>query len=437
MKRTFSFAPRPAPGGGLALVAASTALIAVTYGLVRLAYGLYLPEIQADLLFGAGVAGAISSGGSLAYVVGAVMGFAAAGRHFRALVVAAGTTAGIGAAGMALAPDVAPFALAAVLGSAGAGLASPALVSILQRGLDDERQTGAQAVVNAGTGPGLVAAGVLAFVLLPQWRLAWFVAAGAAVVAAGAVLVLERRASVARPASAARTAARAAAPTASGTPSRTGPSAADAPSPRLLPPLGWFVAHRWVLLAALLAGGASAGVWNYGRTLLADAGVPAGVSVWAWVCLGAGGTAVIVTARPLSRLAPQALWTLTLAVMAAGTAGLAALPGVVPAALIACAAFGWAYTAATGALIAWTAGIDPARAASGTALLFVLLVLGQAVGAPLLGWVVAAHGHGAALTVAATAALVAALPALPALPALRRSRPQEVAETPARARGSR
>jgi predicted MFS family arabinose efflux permease len=146
---------------------------------------------------------------------------------------------------------------------------------------------------------------------------------------------------------------------------------------------------------------------------------------------------VIVTARPLARLAPAALWALTLVVTAAGTAGLATLPGVVPVALVACAAFGWAYTAATGALIAWTAEIDAERAASGTALLFVLLVLGQAAGAPLLGWVVAAHGYGAALTVAAIGALLAALPALPARSAARPSRPQEVAETPARAQGPR
>jgi MFS family permease len=284
MKRTFSFTPRRAHRAGLALVAASTALIAVTYGLVRLAFGLYLPEIQADLGFDAGVAGAISSGGSSAYVVGAVAGFAAAGRRFRGLVVAAGATAAIGAAGMALAPDVVPFAVAAVLGSTGAGLASPALVRILQRGLDDGRQAGAQAVVNAGTGPGLVAAGVLAFALLPHWRLAWFVAAGAAIVAAGAVLVLERRASDARSRTAPGTAATAAGTAAHTTSTDTATIAAtttttDTAPPGLVPPLGWIAAHRWVLLAALLAGGASAGVWNYGRTLLADAGVPAGVSV--------------------------------------------------------------------------------------------------------------------------------------------------------------
>jgi hypothetical protein len=291
---------------------------------------------------------------------------------------------------MALSHDVVPFALAAVLGSAGAGLASPALVRILQRGLDGGRQAGAQTVVNAGTGPGLVAAGLLAVAVLPDWRLAWSIAAVGAVVAAGAVLVLDRSASPG--------------------PGAAGPGA-------LLPPRTWFVAHRWVLLAALVAGAASAGVWNYGRTLLVDAGVPAGPSVWAWVCLGLGGTAVIVTARPLARLSPGTVWAITSAVMAAGTVGLAASPGVVPVAFVACATFGWAYTAATGALIAWTAEIDAERAASGTALLFVLLVLGQAGGAVVLGALVGAHGHGVAFVLAAVAALLAALPGLARAPA--------------------
>jgi predicted MFS family arabinose efflux permease len=431
MKRTFSIDRTTSRSTGVGLVAGGTALIAVTYGLVRLAYGLYLPEMQADLGFDSGVAGTVSSGGSLAYVAGAVAGFAAAGRHSRALVVAAGATAGIGAAGMAVAPEVVPFALAAVLGSAGAGLASPALVRVLQRGLDDGRQAGAQTVVNAGTGPGLVAAGLLAFALLPDWRLAWLAAAWGAIAAAGAVLVLDRRAS-----SSARSLVRDGAATARADAARpSGATGLGPAGPRgLLPPRSWFVAHRWVLLAALLAGAGSAGVWNYGRTLLVDAGVAAELSVGAWVCLGAGGTAVIVTARPLARLAPGAVWTLTLTVMAAGTAGVVTLPGVVPVAFVACAAFGWAYTAATGALIAWTAEIDAERAASGTALLFVLLVAGQAVGAVVLGALVGATGYGTAFLLATLAALLAALAALPGLGRLR---PREVADAPAGAQGSR
>jgi len=101
----------------------------------------------------------------------------------------------------------------------------------------------------------------------------------------------------------------------------------------------------------------------------------------------------------------------------------------VPVAFAACAAFGWAYTAATGALIAWTAEIDAERAASGTALLFMLLVLGQAVGAVGLGALVDTAGYGTAFVLAALAALLAA--------GLGRLRPRGVAKISARDQGAR
>jgi predicted MFS family arabinose efflux permease len=47
--------------------------------------------------------------------------------------------------------------------------------------------------------------------------------------------------------------------------------------------------------------------------------------------------------------------------------------------------FGWAYVTASGALIGWTAQIDAAHAAAGTALLFVTFMVGQALGAAVLG----------------------------------------------------
>jgi predicted MFS family arabinose efflux permease len=83
-------------------------------------------------------------------------------------------------------------------------------------------------------------------------------------------------------------------------------------------------------------------------------------------------------------------------------------------ALAACAAFGCGYTAATGALIAWTTEIDPLRAPAGTALLFITLILGQALGAGVLGSLIPAAGYplaflGAAVVSAAAAALALGL----------------------------
>lgn len=381
MKRTFSLSP--------ILVAALTALVAATYGLVRLAWGLHLPDMQEELRFDAGLAGAISSAASIAYCVGALAGFLLAPRRARLLVLLAGGSAALGSAGMALAASTAALAPAAVLASTAAGLASPALVRIVQRGVRPDTVARAQTVVNAGTGPGLVLAGLLALLLVPQWRLAWWAAAAVSLAAAAAVLLLDRSVQAA---------------------ARGGIADAEAATRRAgaLPPPDWFRSHRLVVIAALLAGAASAAVWNAGRALLADAGTPAQTSVLAWVALGAGGLAVMPTARRMSALQPPRAWSLTTAVLGLSTLALVAAPGWTAGALAACFAFGWGYTAATGALIAWTAGIDPDRAASGTALLFVLLVLGQATGAAAVGAATTALGFGAAFAGAAVLAGAAA-----------------------------
>lgn len=380
MKRSFSVV------GATAFVVSGTALIAATYGLVRLAYGLVLPDVQHSLDFGSAVAGWTSAGSSALYCVGALVGFLAAPVRPRLLVALAGVTAGGGAAGMALSTTPVIFAAAAVVASGGAGLASPALVTLVQRAVRHGTAR-AQAVVNAGTGPGLVAAGALAIVLLPDWRAAWWIAAGISVVATAAVL---------------------------GTTRSTGDRAAHVPTgPAGLPPRPWWAAHRRLVVVSLLLGAGSAAVWTYGRTLLVDAGAPAPLSVTAWIALGVGGAAVVVTARWTGRLVPRSAWAVTTGAVAVATAVLAVVPQVTAVALAACVLFGWGYTAATGALIAWTTELDAGRAPAGTSVLFVVLVLGQAVGAAVAG--AAVDGVGPAGTFLG-AAVVTALGAVLAVP---------------------
>ncbi|WP_267423666.1 MULTISPECIES: MFS transporter [unclassified Curtobacterium] len=388
MKRSFSNGPYPT-----ALVVAGTALIAVTYGLVRLAYGLVLPDVQADLGLSASAAGGIASGASLLYCVGAIVGFVQAGRHPRVLVVAAALTAAVGSVGMALAPGAGVFGAAAVLGSAGAGLASPALVEVVTRNVRPAGVSRAQTIVNSGTGPGLVAAGLVALVVLPDWRTAWLVAAGCAVLAGAAVLLLDTKHA-----------------TGTGTGTDTGTDTdTDTPSPR--PTRSWFRRHTTPLVAAGLLGAGSAAVWNAGRAALVAAGADRTTSIVAWIAIGIGGAAVVLTARRLADLGLRRTWVVTVTAVALGTLALGLAPGRVAVALVACVVFGWGYTAATGALLTWTATIDPERAPAGASMLFVVLVLGQAVGAAVAGSAVDAAGYGATLMGAAVVtalALVAA-----------------------------
>ncbi|KAA9135732.1 MFS transporter [Microbacterium caowuchunii] len=378
MKRSFSLQT----GSPVPLLVASTGLIAATYGLIRLAYGLFLPDVQEDLGLGPAAAGAVSGGASIMYCVAALVGFFTAARHSRALVLLAGAAGAAGAAGMAAAGDATWFAAFAIVGSAGAGLASPALVAIVQQNPATRGMPRAQAIVNAGTGPGLIGAAVLAILLLPDWRLAWWIAAGATVIVTAAVTALGPR----------------------GRPNDDAPAA--------FPPPAWFRTHLRPIVAALLMGAGCAAVWNFGRVLLVDAGAGATVSVLSWGAIGVGGAAVIVTARWVERMSPALAWILTTSAIAAATAILPLVPGLTGAAIAACVVFGWAYMTGSGALIRWTAALDPDRAPAGTALLFVTLILGQAVGATVLGAFIGGAGYPLSFLAAASVALLAVLPAL-------------------------
>jgi predicted MFS family arabinose efflux permease len=359
-----------------ALVVVGTSLIAGTYGLVRLAYGLVLPDIQASLSMGSAVAGYVSSGASAAYCLGALGGLVAADRP-RLLVAAALATAAVGSVGMAVSPGQALFVPSAVLASAGAGFASPGLVAVVGRNLAAARVDRAQATVNAGTGPGLVAAGLLALVL-PDWRTGFAVAAAFTAAAGLGVLLLDR------------------------------PGATPAHPVRSDPfDRGWLALLRRPLTGAFLLGAASAAVWTYGRAHLVSSGASDSASVLAWVALGVGGTATVLTARRQTALPAPRAWLLTTAVTAGATAALVA-PGSVWVSVLACGVFGWGFVAATSALIAWTAHLDPGRTAAGASVAFIALVLGQAAGSSAAGALAERAGMSATFLLAVLATLLAA-----------------------------
>ncbi|RWZ59175.1 MFS transporter [Labedella populi] len=367
MKRAFSFEST----SSLVLVTAGTGLIAATYGLIRLAFGLFLPDVRRELGLALDTAGVISGGASVVYCVGAIAGFILASRHARIIATAATIAGAAGALGMAVAPNVTLFAVFAIGSSAGAGLASPALVTLVGRNLPERSVPRFQTVVNAGTGPGLALAGLLALLLLPDWRAAWFLSAVFTVIVGVLVLLADR-----------------------------GP-APDASPARALPPLSWYVDHTRVIVAALLMGFGSAAVWTYARTVLVDAGSGETLSITAWVALGLGGSTVILSSRFTDRAEPRHLWAVTAGLIAI-TSAIVGVGSERPAVILGAAViFGWAYTAGSGALIGWTMRIDSERAAAGTALLFVVLILGQAIGAVAAGLLVVVAGYPLAFLAAA------------------------------------
>lgn len=339
------------------VVAAGTAVVAVTYGLIRFGYGLYLPVFTVRFGLPAEVAGGIAAGSFAAYCAIALLAqrLIGLGRSRQALWVACALAA-TGATITAAAWSAGSLAVGVVVAGSGAGAASPALVSAVAATVPRSTADRSQAVVNSGTGLGVVVGGLLAAALPGHWRLSWMVFALATVAVTWRVDWCTTWAVV---------------------------PAAQRPDRR--PLLLDLAPLHPLLLAALLAGAGSAAVWTFGRDLLVSAGASAPTSALLWSVLGGAGVAGALSGDVVRRVGPHAAWVATAGMMAAATVALVGLPGRALPAATALAAFGAAYVVLSGLLIACATVLTPRRAAESTAALFIALTAGQALGAAALG----------------------------------------------------
>ena len=360
------------------LAAAGLALIAVSYGLARFSYGLFVPAFRAEFDLDAAAAGAVASASYAAYCLGIVLSTTLTPRWGGRLVaVLAGAVATAGTLTVGLAPSGAVLAVGVVVGGASTGLASPPLAHAVAASVTEERRNRAQAVVNAGTGVGVAVAGPVALLAGDQWRAAWLVfAALCAAVTVWAALAV--------------------------------PTSRPERAPLLPHPLLPRGSGR-LAAAALLAGAASAATWTFGRDVLVEGGMSVRASTVGWILLGLFGVLGAAAGDLTGRLGLRRTWPVTMLAMAATTALLALAPGTLAAAWPAAAAFGAAYIAMTGVLLLWSTRLYPRAPAAGVGLAFLLLALGQAAGAPLVGALAGATGLRPAFAAAAVLAVVGCL----------------------------
>jgi predicted MFS family arabinose efflux permease len=366
---------RAGPRAPCLLVVSGLMVIAVTYGLTRYGFGLYLPQFRSDLGLTSGVAGGIAASSYLAYCVAAVLGLRLVGRgRARRALWLAGISAAVGSLVVAAAWTAPVLAIGALVAGSGAGAASPALVAAVAATVSPSTEPRSQAVVNSGTGAGVVAGGLVVLAWPTEWRWAWLGFAGTALLVTWWV---DRstcwRAPTARP---------------------NQPSSAIRPQ-RLVP----------ALTASLLAGAGGAGVWTFGRDVTIENGLSPQVTGLLWCLLGGAGLLGGLSGTLVRRAGLTAAWVISVGTTAAGAALLAWRPGTVIVAAGALALFGCGFVALTGVLIAWGSHLAPEAAAQAAALLFIALTTGQAAGAVLLG--VLTDAAGASATFVAAAGLVA------------------------------
>ncbi|MFT9772875.1 MFS transporter [Brevibacterium casei] len=373
----------------LRLTAAGLCLIAVCYGLARFAYGMFLPAFRAEFGLDAQTAGAIASGSYIAYCVAIVVSTILTPRlGARVVAVSAGAVAAVGTAVVAVAPNALALAAGVLLAGSSTGIASPplahAVALFVRSGVRDRTQT----VINAGTGAGVALAGPVALLTVGQWRLAWW---AFAVIAAVVTVWVAR-----------------AVPRRGDEPAVAGPGAARR-RPRMPGPLLRAGGVRLIAAAALM-GIASSAVWTFGRDLLGGAeGIGPTASAIAWILLGVCGLVGAITGDAVRRLGLRPAWTLSMLVLAAVTIAFALVPGSLATAWTSAAVFGAVYIVLTGLVLIWGTEICADAPAAGVGLGFLVLALGQAIGSPLVGALLAEAGPIPAFSVAAACAALGAL----------------------------
>lgn len=363
---------------GWAVALAGMLVIASTYGMARFGVGLLAPRLVDQRPALGGAVGTAAAAQFVSYAVAAGLAARWGDRAPRVTLALAGTTATAGCAGVALATTPLAFVGAVFVGGTGAGLASPALVRLVDDLVARRARGTAQSLVNSGTAVGVVAAGAVALVtagLASAWGLMAGLCAGSAVLC----LAVAGRA----------------------------PAGAPASGPAPVP----LAALRTPLLAAVVVGAGSALVWSFGPLLaVADGGVADQHVGWLWIALGLGGLVGPVTGAVVERHGLRRSWVLFVGLATLAHAFLAlALAARSPwPAYVAMAVFGGGYMCLSGVLILWARAVAPDTGGAGTAVLFVALAVGQAVGSVALDAVRTAGGSGTAVALASALALAGA-----------------------------
>lgn len=350
-------------------------LIAVCYGFARFAFGLFLPQIDAELSLGASISGVISGGSFAGYCLAIVASAILTERiGARAVAVGAALVAAVGMAGIALAPSPLILAIAVLVAGSSTGLASPPMAAAVAAALRESQRNLTNTVINAGVSAGVALSGPIALAIEGQWRLAFGAFAAVA-------LMLAVAAAISLPASRGRG------------------------SPGDMPPMTRPVVC--LICASFLMGAASTAVWSFGGELVSQQlGWGATQTGLLWTCIGVGGLAgasagTLVGRFGLDRVHWAFLGLMTASILAVGL-------GLGPVSvLVAGAVFGAAYVMLTGVYLVWGTYALPDRPATGLMVGFLTIAVGQTVGAPLFGVLMAGPGAGPAVICFAGIALLA------------------------------
>ncbi|WP_189056781.1 MFS transporter [Longimycelium tulufanense] len=384
------------------LIPPGVLMIAVSYGLARYTYGLFVPGIRAELDLSTRVLGLIASGSYASFLLAsAVTAVIAARTGPRLPVVIGAVTAAGGMLLIGLSHSTELLALGVILAGASPGWAYTPFSDAVVRLVPRKAQDRTYAIINSGTGFGVLVAGPVALWMGTQWRSAWIVFAVLALAAAlwnGLLLPSGAH--------------------------RSEDPAGGAAVPKLR--WSWLVGKKSVRLfaVAVVLGISTSAYWTFAVDAITRAqgtggGDTATLGPLFWTVVGVAGIGGAVAGDAVQRLGLHISLAATVFAIAVAIALLAALPTSWPAVICSAVLFGIAFIAVTGILGVWSIAVFRDRPSAGFGTTFFLISLGQFVGPSLFAVIAGATSLRTAFTWAAVitlAVLVVRPGALPSPP---------------------
>lgn len=342
------------------LIPPGVLVVAVGYGLARYTYGLFVPEIRSELGLSTEFIGFIASGSYAGFLAASVLTAVISARTGPRLPVVTGAlSATVGMVLIAFSAGPGLLAAGVVLAGMSPGFAYAPFSDAVVRLIPQERQGRTYAIINAGTGFGVLVAGPVAIWAADSWRSAWLVFAVLALVAA----VWNWRV----------------------LPSGSyGDGNSDAG--RVLPEISW----RWLMGAkssklfsvALVVGVASSAYWTFAVDLISQGrsgGANGGGAVF-WTVVGASGILGAATGDVVARLGLKRTLLWTILALAGSTALLAVAPANLPVALVSAVLFGASFINLMGVIGVWSMNVFNDRPSAGFGVAFFLVSFGQLIG---------------------------------------------------------
>lgn len=341
------------------LVPPGVLVVGVGYGLARYTYGLFVPEIRAELGLSTEIIGLIASGSYAGFLVASAITAAITARTGPRLPVMVGAlSAAVGMLLIALSSGPGLLAAGVLLAGMSPGFAYAPFSDAVVRLISAEKQGRTYAIINAGTGFGVLLAGPVAIWAADSWRSAWLVFAALALVAAlwnGWIL-----------------------------PSGSYDEGTSAEGSRI-PSLSW----QWLFgvksiklfSVALVVGVASSAYWTFAVDLISQEASGANDNgALFWTIVGASGILGAAAGDAVSHFGLKRTLLWTILALVGATVLLAVTPTNLPVALVSAVLFGASFINLMGVIGVWSMHVFHDRPSAGFGAAFFLVSFGQLIG---------------------------------------------------------